>query len=143
MYIYKLKLPFCPHCKYKLSFLDAFINKNKPVYRCRLCQRRSSVILKPAILKHLWCVQVFSVFVFVVTLLSGGGVVVLGFGIIFLLFVSFYFISPYMIFLEEPIYVPVSKKNKKTKKEGSTEDIGEQNEKTPKKDKENMDIYSN
>ncbi len=143
VYINKLILPFCPYCKYKLSFIDAFINKNRPIYKCRSCHRKSSVILDPAIFKYLWCVQIFSILIFVMTLIGGGGFLVLGFALIFLLFLGFYFISTYMVCLEEPIYATVKKNRQKVKEDENIDDISDESEIISQENEKDVDIYSN
>ena len=143
VYINKLNLPICPYCKYKLSFIDAFVNKNRPIYKCRVCQRKSSVNLDPVIFKYLWCVQIFSILIFVMTLIGGGGFLILGFALIFLLFLGFYFISSYMMYLEEPIYISVRKNKQEKKEDEKTNNINHTTKETLQKNEEEIDIYSN
>lgn len=140
VYISKLKLPVCPFCKYRLSFLEAFINKNRAVYKCRLCQRKSSVNLNSSIFKLLWCLQILSILIFIMTLIGGGVFLILGFLIIFSLFLGFYFISAYMVRLEEPMYVSV--KNEKERDKKSNKKASLQKEKIFDNE-EDIDIYSN
>ncbi len=73
------------------------------------------------------------------TLIGGGGFLILGFLIIFLLFLGFYFISAYMVCLEEPLYVSVKKGQDKENK--NIEEINKQDKK--QSDNEEVDIYSN
>ena len=74
------------------------------------------------------------------TLIGGGGFLILGFLIIFLLFLGFYFISAYMVCLEEPLYVSVKKGQDKENE--NIEEINKQDEKQSDNE-EVVDIYSN
>lgn len=75
------------------------------------------------------------------TLIGGGGFLILGFLIIFLLFSGFYFVSAYMVCLEEPVYISVKKGTGEDRK--NIENINNQEEKPSDDDKEDVDIYSN
>ena len=95
--------------------------------------------LDTSIFKFLWCLQILSILIFIMTLIGGGGFLILGFLVIFLLFFGFYFISAYMVRLEEPVYVSVKSGKEKGKKSNRRDEVKVDSF----GDKEDIDIYSN
>lgn len=64
----------------------------------------SEISMKPSIYKALWTTQILSIVAFIVSALLGEGYFAVGLVIILGIYGVFYWLSPYMIRLEEPSY---------------------------------------
>lgn len=92
-----LKLPFCPYCKSRLWYAEAFLSKNRYMYKCKCCSKSGKVEVDPGVFKFLGLVEILSVIIFALSMFAGGSYCFLGLGLILLLFGCFYFISPYKV----------------------------------------------
>ena len=76
--------------------------KNKPLYKCKICKKKSAVLINPKNFKFFGFVQIFVVLVFVAAVLLGGNFLVLGFVFILVLFAGFYLATPFSVCLAHP-----------------------------------------
>ena len=96
-----LKLPFCPYCKARLWYAEAFLSKNRNSYKCKCCSKSGKVEVDTGIFKFLGLVEILSVIIFALSMFAGGSYCFYGLLLILALFGCFYFISPYKITITE------------------------------------------
>lgn len=96
-----LKLPFCPYCKARLWYAEAFLSKNRNSYKCKCCSKSGKVEVDAGIFKFLGLVEILSVIIFALSMFAGGSYCFYGLILILVLFGCFYFISPYKITIAE------------------------------------------
>lgn len=96
-----LKLPFCPYCKARLWYAEAFLSKNRNLYKCKCCSKLGKVEVDAGIFKFLGLVEILSVIIFALSMFAGGSYCFYGLILILALFGCFYFISPYKITITE------------------------------------------
>ena len=96
------KLSGCPFCGCKLWYIEAFVLKNQPIYRCKNCKEKTSVQIQPSVFKFFWIIEVLSALVFVVSLFFGGEIAFLGCLLTVLIFSAFYAFTPYAVSLGYP-----------------------------------------
>ena len=96
-----LKLPFCPYCKARLWYAEAFLSKNRNSYKCKCCSKYGKVEVDTGIFKFLGLVEILSVIIFALSMFAGGSYCFYGLILILVLFGCFYFISPYKITITE------------------------------------------
>ena len=129
----KLVLPTCPYCGSRVWYVDAFLVKNKPLYKCYTCKGTATVLIKERAFKILWAVQIIAVVVFAVAVFLGSTFSVVGFGLIILLFAGFYALTPYMVGL----------KHARMKKEKENEFGYKENAQKISREDTDTEIYSN
>ncbi len=96
-----LKLPFCPYCKARLWYAEAFLSKNRDSYKCKCCSKIGKVEVDTGIFKFLGLVEILSVIIFALSMFAGGSYCFYGLILILALFGCFYLISPYKITITE------------------------------------------
>lgn len=132
----QLKLPGCPFCGCKMWYIEAFVLKNKPIYKCKNCKEKSAVQIKQFIFKFFWIIEILSALIFCASLFFGGEVTFFGLILTVLIFGTFYIFSPYAVILSYP-----KKRNKQSEEVlRKCEEQGVYKE--YRKDTEN-EIYSN
>ena len=95
-------LPKCPFCNSKLSYIEAFVTKNKSVFKCRECKKKSTVILKDSFYKFWLTTLLILLCVFLVTMFLGDNFLLIGLFLTIILFFVFYINTPKLITLEKP-----------------------------------------
>lgn len=91
------KLPFCPYCKARLWYAEAFLFKSHHFYKCKCCSKVGKVEVDSGIFKFLGLVEFLSIIVFALSMFAGGIYCFLGLGLILILFGGFYVVSPYKV----------------------------------------------
>ncbi len=112
--IKKAVLPDCPYCGAEVCYLESFVIKNKPVYKCRSCGKKSSVNLKSIIYNIIGVLQIVCIAVFLLMAAIGGSFALFGIFLIILMFLGFYSISPFMVVLDKPDIKKQKKKKKRS-----------------------------
>lgn len=95
--INRYELPQCPYCRGKLWYIEAFLSKNRAVYKCKYCAKKCAVKISQKIFKFLVFVEILSLIVFAAAVFLGGRYCFMGAGIITLIFGVFYFFSPFTV----------------------------------------------
>lgn len=138
-------MPKCPFCGVRLGRVESFITKNKSVYKCKNCGKLSEVTLRRGMFILLCIVQILAVILFLISMFLGEGFYLVGIALILVIFGVFYWMSTYMIDLEEPRYIrrkiPWYKKIFFKRKEKTRKEIPKK-EDSPSGDDE-KEIYSN
>lgn len=117
-------LPDCPYCGARLGYLQSFVVKNRSLYKCKSCGKKSCVDLKYVFYNVLSVVAVICVVIFAFSLAAGGGFVLFGLAVILLVFLGFYSVTPYMVILKRATEKQEKKKKfQKTKKIKQTKDV--------------------
>lgn len=99
--IKKLQLPICPYCGQQAGYADVFVAKNKPSYKCRNCGKELSFLIRSALYKLFVFAQIVSISIFVVAFVLPSFWCKLGLALVFLIFVGFYTLSPFLIRFEK------------------------------------------
>ncbi len=95
--IINLNLPDCPYCDESVLYIEAFLAKNKAVYKCKHCGCLSEVKIGNEAFKLLWIVELIAIIIFTASISLGGGYSLLGLVAIILAFCGFYAFSPFMV----------------------------------------------
>lgn len=96
----KLKLPRCPYCHRKISFLGAYFLKTKGEYCCDTCKCISNVVINRSIYGIASLTCVLSLLILVLYSYFGDHGSLLGILLVLLPFIIFYAFVPFFVRLE-------------------------------------------
>ena len=100
---FNYELTHCPYCGMKLLYIESLSIKNKGLFKCPQCKKKSKVVLNEWVYKLLGFTQVISLIIFTLVVFLGCGYCLLGLIFIALIFGLFYAGLPFMMTLKPQI----------------------------------------
>lgn len=130
-------LPECPYCGESVDYAEAFLIKNRPLYKCKSCEKISEVRLSSNIFQVLTLSEILALSVFLITIILGRSFCFLGLALITITAIGFYGYSPFAVRL-----LPFKKIKKKITKTNAEPTVFEKTKKESGKDTD-TEIFSN
>ena len=97
----KLKLPTCTNCNSHISFFRIFAIKTNSTYKCNKCGKVLNILYSALLYKAAAFTILLSSIVVILYSIFGNKESLLGLGIVFILFLIFYLITPFFIYFDD------------------------------------------
>lgn len=92
-----MRLAHCPYCKRKMPYTESLLNKTSGQYVCSRCKNESNIHIKKRIIMVFTAVLLSAVIITVLFLTAFSDFLPLGIFLVSVLFVIFFFITPFFI----------------------------------------------